>query len=700
MVLQALKDELMWCNMDINRRYTGVLYILLLMLIPCLGIAGDQTDFPVPKQLEPNVEFWVHVFTLYSENQVVIHDSYYPQIVYEIVNLDDYYAPQTPLRIKWKLINRTVEEYQSILRKFSTMKTIDITTLTDKERHVYLEWVECKDPDKFKRASYAVRGQRGLKEDFKAGLERSGKYIPEFQEIFRRNNIPVELVYLPHIESSFQNRAYSKVGATGLWQFIRSTGRLYLHINRYEDERLDPFAASEAAARLLKNNYQILGTWPLAITAYNHGTNGMLRAKHSLRTDDFGVIVEKYNSRSFGFASRNFYAEFLAAIRVRENYKNYFESVNFEKPDNYVIFSLPESASLNTICENLDVPKSHIVKMNPQLLSRVITSQVDLPRDFELRIPLRQNIDPYLLYAGAYERNSHRLEDWVPENDFQSFIDDLYSTSLATTNVRLLQEELTNSHEYVSLLSKYPVNDPELYVFASSDLKTERIEPAAIPVVSIPEPETEIVELAGTAKTPEIEPVVALADTTSVDSLLLVLNQTPYGPDAPDTLVVNPVDQQVTELMQKMDFTIRRSKWITVLPNETLGHYAEWLNVSTQALRSLNNLGYRRSIHIGQTLKITLSQTNLESFKEKRMQYHLNLRQAFYSDYSIIGTQAYTIKNGDNIWYLCKRKFNVPFWLVANYNLGILLNSIKPGDVIHIPIISPFVQNKSKEYQG
>ena len=93
---------------------------------------------------------------------------------------------------------------------------------------------------------------------------------------------------------------------------------------RVVDERLDPYRASEAAARFLEQNYIVLGTWPLALTAYNHGPGGMRRAQEQFGTSDITTIVRKYNSRSFGFASRNFYVAFLAALEIDSNPEKFF----------------------------------------------------------------------------------------------------------------------------------------------------------------------------------------------------------------------------------------------------------------------------------------------------------------------------------------------------------------------------------------
>ena len=147
---------------------------------------------------------------------------------------------------------------------------------------------------------------------FREGLIRSGAYVDQIKEIFRSYGLPSDLAYLPHVESSFNPKAYSKFGAAGLWQFMRSTGKRFLEIDYTLDERRDPIRASHAAARLLKENYKALGTWPMAITAYNHGLAGMMRATRS--KGNYEAIFKQYRSRLFKFASRNFYSEFLAAV--------------------------------------------------------------------------------------------------------------------------------------------------------------------------------------------------------------------------------------------------------------------------------------------------------------------------------------------------------------------------------------------------
>ena len=184
----------------------------------------------------------------------------------------------------------------------------------------------------FRKAVEQVRFQGGIREAFRAGLVRSGAYLPVIEPIFERAGLPKELTLLPHVESSFRNDARSRSGAAGLWQFMPSTGRRFLRVNSRVDERHDVRLATIAATKLLRENYKLLGTWPLAITAYNHGAWGMKKAVARTGTKDIGKIVHRYRGRAFGFASRNFYAEFLAAVHVAKNYERYFGSIRFAKP--------------------------------------------------------------------------------------------------------------------------------------------------------------------------------------------------------------------------------------------------------------------------------------------------------------------------------------------------------------------------------
>lgn len=358
--------------------------------------------FPVPKSLETNVDFWTKIFAQYSSNHVVIHDRDDLSVIYDVVNLNEFYPDSVDMRTKWDAVDEIKDRYRDILRELAALPhPIAVDSLTNDQFHVYVLWSTHENPDKFSRAVYNIRGQLGLRDRFAESIKRSGYYFRDIQTIFRSHGLPIELCYLPHVESLFHYNIYSKVGAAGLWQFIYRTGRLYMTIDAAVDERLDPLYASEAAARFLKGNYEELGSWPMAITAYNHGLNGMKTAKQRLGTTDFDIIVREYKSRSFGFASKNFYAEFLAAIHVAQNYNAYFGALQPYQPKSYQLVELPESYYLRQLAEKFDVPSDTLIAYNPAFRRAAQQNWRRIPSGYRLRLPYREGYDPREVFVQA-----------------------------------------------------------------------------------------------------------------------------------------------------------------------------------------------------------------------------------------------------------------------------------------------------------
>ena len=192
-------------------------------------------------------------------------------------------------------------------------------------------------------------GMDGVADRFRAGFVRSGLWMAHIRSSLAEAGVPAALAALPHVESSFDPGVYSLVGASGLWQFTRATGKHYLTIDYVVDERRDPFISSEAAARLLRDNYDKLDSWPLAITAYNHGITGMRRAVRTLGTKDIEKIVRNYEGRSFGFASRNFYVAFLAAADIEANPSRYLGKLKREAPRQEMVVTLPHYVSVKAL---------------------------------------------------------------------------------------------------------------------------------------------------------------------------------------------------------------------------------------------------------------------------------------------------------------------------------------------------------------
>jgi membrane-bound lytic murein transglycosylase D len=192
---------------------------------------------------------------------------------------------------------------------------------------------------------------------------------------------------LPHVESSFNIEARSTAGAAGIWQFTRPTGRRYLHVSNALDERLDPIAATRAAAAYLRSAHDLLGDWALAVTSYNHGTTGMLRAVNQYGAN-FERIVREYDSDTFGFASRNFYTEFLAVREILNHPEKYFdEPLQLDAPVQLDSLVLPRPTSAPRLAHVVGADLKTLAEVNPAWLYRAVQGKVALPANTVVWLP-------------------------------------------------------------------------------------------------------------------------------------------------------------------------------------------------------------------------------------------------------------------------------------------------------------------------
>ena len=346
------------------------------------AILTSDSDFPTYPAIKPNVEFWVDIFTKYSTSHGVIHDSRNLDIIYEIITLDDSNTLRARRKNR-KKIKKVIKKYNNILLNLSNGEKSFLQKDTKMVEALFSADAKSKD---FKNAADRIRCQTGLKQEFKKGLERSGAVIDEFRKIFLSYGLPADLIYLPCVESSYNFKAYSKFGAAGIWQFTRSTGRQYMKIGYVVDERRDPYISTDAAARLLKRNYASLKEWPMALTAYNHGLAGMKRAKKS--KGSYERVVKYYHSRSFKFASRNFYSEFLAARIVAKNPEKYFTGIKYNKPAEFQVIKTKGYLSVNQLSDMLNIKIETIKTLNPALRKPVFSGQKYIPKAYKLKLPL------------------------------------------------------------------------------------------------------------------------------------------------------------------------------------------------------------------------------------------------------------------------------------------------------------------------
>lgn len=381
--------------------------------------------FVCPPELRPRVNFWLSIFTRYGKNQVVIHHREYPQAVFAVLDFAAESEVLSPIELekyRKKAVEGTISRVRGIVRQLAS----GAEPQTDAERRVAEVMRQVPSRNRYGdilEDPELIRSQTGIREKCAEALERSGKYLPEIERIFVREfSLPLELTRLPFIESSFDYRAYSSVGAAGIWQLMPRTGRQYLTINRVIDERRDPVVASYAAARYLQEAYEGLGSWPLAVTSYNHGKAGVARKVREYGTTDIARLIERPGDKPFGFASSNFYPEFLAALDVFDDPHRYFPEVRIAPPIEVSRVSLPAALPISHVARKLNLSVDDLREVNLALADAVWSGRAVVPKGYQVRVPRHRDATEAKLsepeiqrpepaaVSGAYAAAYHRVK--------------------------------------------------------------------------------------------------------------------------------------------------------------------------------------------------------------------------------------------------------------------------------------------------
>jgi membrane-bound lytic murein transglycosylase D len=319
-------------------------------------VSANPSPFPVPAGLEPAVEFWKKVFSEFGASQLIYFDPLDLSKIYEVVEVGE---------------DSRGNEYIN----------------AERERIAAAHDV----------AVERVKAQRGIKERTAAGIKRSGRYLSQIRQIFIDRGLPPELTYLPIVESSYEIGARSSVGALGIWQFMPRTGREYMRVNSSVDERRDPVESSRAAASYLKQAYEYLGSWPLAITSYNYGQAGMARAVAEVGSTNLVELIEKYNHPYWGFPPKQFYAEFLAAVEVGSNVKQYFPGFEHDSSVQLKEVEVERNTSLASLIQSSGLGREEFLGWNPALnpAARIV------PAGYRMKLPSDRSVEPLVVLAKS-----------------------------------------------------------------------------------------------------------------------------------------------------------------------------------------------------------------------------------------------------------------------------------------------------------
>lgn len=636
------------------------------------GSVADPADpFVHPTELEPDVRFWIRVYTEVTTDQGLLHDDWNLGLVYEVLRFDPGSSPSQRER-------RVIEakaRYAALLRKFAAGATDD---LTPHERRILHAFGLTASAGDFLEAISRIRFQLGQADRFHEGLIRAAVWEKQIARTLAQHGVPAEIAALPHVESSFNLAAYSKVGAAGLWQFMPATARRYMRVDSLVDERLDPYSATDAAANLMLYNFRLVGTWPLTVTAYNHGPGGLRGIQDELGTSDIAVIVKRYRGKTFGFASRNFYVAFLAALEVDRNAEKYFGPITRLTDTESTPVELPDYVSVDALSKAFRVDMGALRVLNPALRPPIWSGSRFVPRGYLLRLP---GTPPQAEIAAGWARLPLTQRYLAQRSDGSRRLrkGETLSAVAAASGVSLSRLLAVNglpsaaaAPRGATLQIPLPASRADLAggpgMVASNMVQGEASVAHAADSPRLPAPLAESVPPPMTAMTakaarPAKEPVSERQ--TNVNSLLPVASPT----GSPDT----------------SNYDVGDGNTIVVQAAETLGHFADWSQIDPQRLRVLNKLPKNALVAQGRKIKLDLSEVTPAQFVAARRDYHRQLQEAFFASHRIAGTEAYQLKRGDSLWTIGKKNGDLPVWLVAQYNPDVNFAEMRPGISLTLP---------------
>ncbi len=646
---------------DFKSRVAGV-SALFAVLLACFAAgvaygAEAANPFVYPPQLEPDVRFWIRVYTEVTTDQGLLHDDWNLGLVYEVLRFDPADSP----RQREHIVEQAKARIAALLRRFAGGAT---DNLTAHERRILHAFGDKPTAAQFRDAIEGIRFQLGQADRFHEGLIRAQAYEADISRILAERGVPPEIGALPHVESSFNPAAYSRVGAAGLWQFMPGTARRYMRVDSVVDQRLDPYSATEAAANLMLYNYRLLGTWPLAVTAYNHGPGGLRRAQDDLGTSDIAVIVKRFQGATFGFASRNFYVAFLAALEVDRNSEKYFGPLTRLPEAPSTLVALPDYIPVDALAKAFKADLGALRVLNPALRPPVWNRARFVPRGYAMRLP--GSLQPPDV-AAAWTRLPATARYVAQRNDGAHRMrrGETLASVAAASGVSLNRLLAANGWSDARELARgdtvhipMPATRAETSGAVTASAPAEAA-PTTAPAAAERAPEATVAK----SPPPPREPV---SERQSGGSGVLPAAAPTGGGDT-------------------TDYSVGPDDTVVVQADETLGHYADWSRVSIATLRDLNKLHKNVVVTLGHKVKLDLSKVSAAQFAAARSEYHRQVQDAFFATHRISGTENYAVRRGDSLWIITQQHGDLPLWLVVEYNPDVDFSELRPGTTLALP---------------
>ena len=391
-----------------------VIFLSIFGVVTCQSINAKAIDVPVatyplqcnetfsgPASLNKRVGFWVEVFSRWNTDTAIFHDKENPHRVYSTISRDQGCRNSRDGDAVSKERAKLKSSLQSLATKLESGRS-----LNSSEQRLYAVFGNVSFRE-VRAASDRIRCQSGNKDRMRTALSNFHQYRPAILDALESQNLSPELQYLPFVESAFNPRALSHVGAAGLWQIMPATGRsLGMWVDNVVDERYDPKIASYGAAKYFRNSVDDLSETafenghtvtpkdlnPFVITSYNYGVRGMTRAIKQVGLD-YERLLTEYQSPNFQTAVKNFYASFLAARYVAKNSEQFFGVIE-PNPEgiihSYNTTTLTRSTSVKRLSKELGIKRDVLQNLNPSLNRVVWNDKALVPKNFKLKLPYQE----------------------------------------------------------------------------------------------------------------------------------------------------------------------------------------------------------------------------------------------------------------------------------------------------------------------
>ncbi|MDB5106587.1 MAG: hypothetical protein JWP91_4276 [Fibrobacteres bacterium] len=698
--------------------------------------------------------FWFAIYAEVGDDEGLLHDPFYPDMVFRKVS-----APgqgRASAKMAEAHVHALQDEVRALLAK-------DTASWTPKDRELRSRFPAFWDSTGIMLSVERIRFQRGLKGKYRAGLERSYRYLPLIDSIFAAQGVPERLRYLPHVESSFYPYAYSKVGAAGMWQFMKSSAKLFkMKVGYQVDERRDPHASTLAASKMLMYNFRWLKSWPLAIVAYNHGPGGLARAARETGTRDLGTIIKSYYSNSFGFASKNFYAEFLAASSIAMKADSIFPDLRKMEPLRFQYLVLSKPVGVRFLCTLTGLTPAELEEYNLGLRPATFRGNSQLPKGFALKLPFALDLAAVSGKLGGQVLASNGT---IPRQGAAPAVQAPVAVAMAepsavpasavtealpaaTLPLSAAQDKVDNAQGNADPLAAQPGKKqgrkarerdrraaaeakPQTSISAAGQTRSETRENAreaarrlalekareteeggtpARPIPTAPLPKTE----------PQSAPLASLSrpQAPAVPGVAPAAPQ-PAGATRPDERIIDsslalqasdidklahPMDRFNPSIYNLEYAYADGSLTFQVGTEETLSHYAEWAWIPEKTLRTINKLRNPKDFRMGRRMRIPLAEDKAKEFVKRREEYYRAIEEDFYSNYYVSMTEPLPVTKGMNLWNWAQER-ELPFWLLQKHNPGKALNEVRVGDTLSLPVIETGIRKwgftrygSSKEY--